>query len=95
MAEFLVELYVSRADASAVERGAEAGRLAAEELTREGTPVRYLRSIFVPEDETCFFLYEAGSADAVREVAERAHLQFERVAEAAAEPRRRGEEGEP
>jgi len=87
MAEFLLEFYVAQTDGAAVERGAERTRLAAEELTREGTPVRYLRSIFVPEDETCFFLYEAASADTVREAAERAELRFERVTEAVAEPR--------
>ena len=82
MTEFLVELYVSRTDSLAAESGGERGRLAAEELTREGTPVRYLRSIFVPEDETCFHLYEAATADAVHEVARRAALRFERVAQA-------------
>lgn len=80
MTEFLVELYVPRTDSLAAERGGERGRAAAEELTREGTPVRYLRSIFVPEDETCFHLYEAATADVVREVARRAALRFERVA---------------
>ena len=80
MAEFLVELYVSGVDPGAVERDAERARLGAEELTREGKPVRYLRSIFVPEDETCFFLFEAASADSVREAATRAALPFERVA---------------
>jgi len=39
-------------------------------------------TIFVPEDETCFHLYEAISADAIREVAQRAELSFERVLEA-------------
>ncbi len=82
MAEFLVELYVSGVDADAVERGAESARLAAEALSREGTPVRYLRSLFVPADETCFYLYEALSAKAVRRAAERAALRFERVTEA-------------
>ena len=82
MTEFLVELYVPRTDPLAAESGAERARLAAEELTREGTPVRYLRSIFVPEDETCFALYEAVTAEAVREVARRAALRFEHVAEA-------------
>ena len=86
MAEFLVELYVSRADAGAVERGAERARAAAEELTREGTPVRYLRSIFVPEDETCFFLYEAASVDSVREAARRSNLPYDRVTTVAAQP---------
>jgi hypothetical protein len=87
VAEFLVELYVSRADAVAVERAAARTRLAAEQLTQEGMPVRYLRSIFVPEDETCFFLFEAASAEQVREAARRAYLSFERLAEAVAPPR--------
>src|SRR5437764_502517 len=75
MAEFLVELYVSSRNAAAVERGAARARVAAEELTREGTPVRYLRSIFVPEDETCFYLCDACSADTVRAVASQAALR--------------------
>jgi hypothetical protein len=82
MAEFLVELYVSRADGAEVERAAERARDAAEQLTREGRPVRFVRSIFVPEDETCFYLYEAASAEHVSEAARCADLRFERVAEA-------------
>jgi hypothetical protein len=80
MPEFLIEQYVSRADTAAVERDAVRAREAAEELSRTGTPVRYLRSIFVPEDETCFLLYEADSASAVREAALRARLPVDRVA---------------
>jgi hypothetical protein len=76
MPEFLVELYVSRTDTSAVEERSERARRGAEELSREGTPVRYLRSIFVPEDETCFLLYEAGTAEDVEEAARRASLRF-------------------
>jgi hypothetical protein len=81
MAEFLVELYVGRTDAAAVESGAERARLGAAELTREGVPVCFMRSIFVPDDETCFFLFEAPSADVVRAAAQRAALAFERVTE--------------
>ena len=82
MAQFLLELYVSRSDATAVERVAASARRAAQQLTREGKPVRYLRSIFVPEDETCFHLYEAASACVVKEAARRAALPFDRVTEA-------------
>jgi hypothetical protein len=81
MAEFLVELYVSRTDPDAVGRDVERARAASAELTREGTPVRFLRSIFVPEDETCLFLFEAESVDVVREVARRAALSYEHIAE--------------
>jgi hypothetical protein len=82
MPEFVVELYVARTDAGAVARGAARARLAAEELTRQGVAVHYLNSIFLPEDETCFFLYEGESAEAVREAARRAALPFAHVAEA-------------
>jgi predicted methyltransferase MtxX (methanogen marker protein 4) len=78
--EFLLELYVSR-EAEAVVRGtSERARSAADELTRAGTPVRCVCSIFVPEDETCFLLYEADSIGVVQEAASRAGLSFERIA---------------
>ncbi|MEJ7791881.1 MAG: nickel-binding protein [Gaiellaceae bacterium] len=82
MAEFLVELYVARTDAAGAERNGKSARRAAEELTREGVEVQYVRSIFVPDDETCYLLFEARSADVVREAARRADLPFDRVAEA-------------
>lgn len=87
MPEFVVELYVSQAGGHTVERGAERARRAARELSREGTTVRYLRSIFVPDDETCFYLYEAAAAEDVQEAARRAGLKFERVAEAVGDSR--------
>ncbi len=43
--------------------------------------MRFVRSVFVPEDEACFYLYEAPSAEAVREAARRAALPFARFAE--------------
>jgi Protein of unknown function (DUF4242) len=84
MAEFLVELYVSRADGDAVEREAWRARRAAAALSAEGRPVRFVRSIFVPEDETCFLLVEADTAETVREAAKRAAVSFERVLATAA-----------
>jgi hypothetical protein len=86
MGTFLVELYV--ADRAAVARGVELTRRAAEDLTRSGTPVRHVRSIFVPEDETCFFLYEAESAEAVDRAASESGLPFERVSHAVSSPER-------
>ena len=62
MGKYIVELYVEREDDAALERGIELTRRAAERLTREGTRVRHLRSLFVPEDETCYLLFEARDA---------------------------------
>jgi len=89
VAEFLVELYVPRAETSTVRRWAKDARSATVELTREGRPVRYVRSIFVPEDETCFFLYEAATAEDVEEAARRASLPVDHAAVAVA-----GQDGE-
>jgi hypothetical protein len=86
MAEYLLETYVARTDTDAVERGGKLAKAAAEELAHEGTAVRYLGSILVPEDETCFYVYEASSADAVRAAAERASLPAARVLEAETVP---------
>jgi hypothetical protein len=85
MGKFIVELYVARGDEGAIERGVELTRRAAELLTAAGTPVRHLRSIFVPADETCFFLFEADDAEAAQAAARAAELPFEREATAAAE----------
>ena len=54
----------------------------AERLTQEGHEVHLIRSIHVPEEETCFYLFRAGSSDVVREVASRSGLRYERVHEA-------------
>jgi hypothetical protein len=52
-------------------------------MTEEGTPVRYLRSTFVPADEKCYCLFEGGSKDAVEVAQTRADIPFERIEEAA------------
>jgi Nickel responsive protein SCO4226-like len=82
VSEFLLETYVSDRSAEVSPPGAKELSLAADELTSEGTPVRLVRSIFVPEEETAFYLFRATSAEAVREAATRAGLRAERVSEA-------------
>lgn len=79
MREYLLELYLSRTDEPAAVTSSESARAAAQELTRRGTPVRFRRSFFVPEEETFFVLFEAESADAVRDVARLASLPCDRV----------------
>lgn len=82
MATFLVEAYEPRQRAGALAELEERAGAAAAELSSAGTAVRYVRSFFVPEDETCFYVFEAGSADAVRAVSERAALSAQRIVEA-------------
>jgi len=82
VAEYLLETYVSRTGAEAVSACAERARRAAKWLTSQGTPVRFVRTVFVPEDETCFYIYEAASEEVVREAARGADLRIERIVEA-------------
>jgi hypothetical protein len=55
--------------------------MAAEQLTREGIEIRCLRSVYVPEDDTCFLVFEGASAEAVGEAGRRAALEYERIVE--------------
>jgi Nickel responsive protein SCO4226-like len=81
MTEFMIELYAPRAGCDVVAAAtARLGRAAAK-LTAEGARVQVVRSIFVAEDETCFVLVEAASAEDVRAAATRAAVTFERIVE--------------
>ena len=82
MEQYLVELYLPRRDEAALADAAVRARAASEQLTSEGRQVRYLRTIFVPQDEICFHLYEAQAADAVGEVSLRAEIEYERIVRA-------------
>jgi hypothetical protein len=48
----------------------------AAEMREEGTPIQWLRSFFIPETEQTHCYFEAPSADAVREINERAKIPF-------------------
>jgi hypothetical protein len=80
MTGFLVEAYMP-ATSDLIDLDARA-RLAATRLTEAGTEVRYMRAIFVPDDETCFLLFEAATSDAVHAASERAGLSAQRIVEA-------------
>jgi hypothetical protein len=86
MQEYLLELYVSRTDEPLALASGERARAAAQEMTRLGTPVSFNGSFFVPADETFFVLFEAESAEAVRDAARIAALPFDRVSLALTQP---------
>ena len=54
----------------------------AEEMTRSGTPIRYLRSTFVPESGACMCLFEAQGEASVKVLNEAAKLPFDRIVKA-------------
>jgi hypothetical protein len=51
-------------------------------FTAQGKPVRYIRSMFLPEEAHCMCLFEAQNADDVREVNETAKIPFTRIVKA-------------
>ena len=79
---YLVEFHRPDAGWGELQALAARAREAAGQLREEGTPIRFLRSVFVPEDDSCLFLYEALSAEAVGEAGRRAALGVERVSAA-------------
>jgi hypothetical protein len=76
---YVVERYLPGVSRSVLERELE--RL--EQVTR-GTPVQYLGSTIVPDDEACFCQFEGPSEEAVAEANRRAGLPFDRIVTAVA-----------
>jgi hypothetical protein len=87
MPRYLVESYASD---GAVEDARERARRAAE----LGRDVRYIRTTFLPNDETVLHLFEAPSAAAVDEAGRLAALQCDRIVEAVERTAANSEEGE-
>jgi len=82
MPQFLAETYAPRDAAGAgVPSDGDITR-AADQASGPGAPVRFLGAIAVPGEETCFGLYQAPTADAVRAAMAAAGLRPERITRA-------------
>jgi hypothetical protein len=75
----LIEAYMPGGDLADLE---DRARVAADAMGNEGHAVRYLRSVLVRADETCFHFFDAASEGVVAELARRAELPYERIVEA-------------
>lgn len=51
----------------------------ADEMSREGTPVRYIRSTFAPDSGRCMCLFEADDAEQVKKLNQKANIPFDGV----------------
>jgi hypothetical protein len=79
MPEFLAETYLSRL---APAPGAASLARAAERVSGQQAPVRFLGAIYVAEEETCFYLYQAPAAADVQAAMTAAGLRPERITRA-------------
>jgi muconolactone delta-isomerase len=82
MTQFLVERYLPGIQPDQLAAAAGSAKSTSAEMAQEGTPVRYLRSTFIPGEDKCYCLFEGPSADAVKTVNDRAQLPYERIVEA-------------
>ena len=82
MPSYLVETYLPRARVRERAAGERRARSAADELTRTSARVRFERSIHVPEDEICFYVFDAPSGRDAALAAQRAELDPIRIVEA-------------
>lgn len=76
MPSYLAELYLPAASAERQEALARAARACA------SPDIRYVRSIFLPDEETCFHEYESASADGLAAALTLAEIRYERLIEA-------------
>jgi hypothetical protein len=79
MQSYLVETYLPKLGERDCQEAADRAQRTSAELSLEGIPVRYVRSLFVPEDETCFYIFEAESREAVATASRLAGLGYVRI----------------
>lgn len=84
---YLVEVYLPDRPDEDLERIDSRARTAADGIAGAGAVIRFVESIFVPEDEMCLLVYEADAPELVRAAAQRAGLACERLLRASTQTR--------
>ena len=82
MPKYMVERHLPGITSDQLSAAAARAKAATAQMSEEGTPIRYLRSTFVPSEEKCYCLFDGPSADAVEQANKRANIPYERVVEA-------------
>ena len=81
MKSYVVELQLPAGDATDVAAAGERARSAAEQLAGEGTAVRWIRSVYLPEESMCLLMFEAATPAAVDLAGRRAGLTYTQIIE--------------
>jgi hypothetical protein len=77
--DYCLELYLAGGSRAALEEAAGRARAAAESFGARGRSVRYIRSTYQPDDETCLHFFTAASSEDVAEAARHAGLTGDRI----------------
>lgn len=86
MPVFVVERALPGLTAELLEEAQRCLQRAARRVSVGGEEVRYLRCIFIPEQERCLDLFEASGAASVRRVSDIAQVPFRWIGQAADYP---------
>jgi len=78
-AKYIVEAYAATSQTASLGNHDARLRTVAEEMAAQGTAIRYLNTLFILEEEICFFVFEASSPEDVAEVSRRAEIDYERI----------------
>jgi hypothetical protein len=81
---YLVERYWPGVTSELLLEALKRGRRVIEQMSGEGTLVRDISCTLIPSEEVVFSVYEAPSADAIRQLNERASIPVSRIVEAIA-----------
>ena len=82
MSVFMVERDLKGITMDALAAAQQAAIRGGKQMTAEGTPIRYIRSTFAPEDGRCFCLFESASVADVKKLNDDAKIPYFRVGEA-------------
>jgi hypothetical protein len=81
---YLVERYWPGVTSELLLEALNRGRRVMKQMSGEGTPVRDISCIFIPDEEVVFSVYEGPSAAAIRNLNDRAGIPVSRIVEAIA-----------
>lgn len=87
MKQFFIEVFTPRANAGKLAAAERRAISAARRLSTADREVQFVRATYIPEDELCFFVFDAPSGHDAALVAQRAGLEPIRVVEAVPSPK--------
>ena len=82
MKQFFIEVFTPRANAGKLAAAERRAISAARRLSNADREVQFVRATYIPEDEICFFVFDAPSGQDAALAAQRAGLEAIRVVEA-------------
>ena len=82
MTVFMVERDLKGISMEALAAAQQAAIRQGRQMTMAGTPIRYIRSTFAPDDGRCFCLFDGRSVADVEKLNDDAKIPYSRVVEA-------------